>query len=138
MYVPTLSLLSKRRLLPELMRNALVACLDVWFDAPIGYLSITAAYTDEWRKWWLAPDEVQLYQFMGKDSTYLPSPTSANWGESELMGRLRLLLRRLLPHGRLPGDAHCRRSKLDYSPPSLEHRCDLFPKPPNFMVRALT
>lgn len=24
----------------------------VWFDAPIGYLSITANYTAEWRQWW--------------------------------------------------------------------------------------
>lgn len=26
----------------------------VWFDAPIGYISITANYTPEWRKWWVA------------------------------------------------------------------------------------
>jgi len=31
----------------------------VWFDAPIGYLSITANYTDEWEKWWKNPDEVR-------------------------------------------------------------------------------
>lgn len=24
----------------------------VWFDAPIGYISITAGYTPEWKKWW--------------------------------------------------------------------------------------
>lgn len=24
----------------------------VWFDAPIGYISITACYTDEWKQWW--------------------------------------------------------------------------------------
>ena len=49
----------------------------VWFDAPIGYISITANYTDagneggeEWKKWWQPnPDtEVELYQFMGKDN----------------------------------------------------------------------
>lgn len=40
----------------------------VWFDACIGYVSITANYTDEWEKWWRAPDNVQLYQFMGKDN----------------------------------------------------------------------
>ncbi|KAJ3411346.1 putative methionine--tRNA ligase, cytoplasmic protein rar1 [Chytridiales sp. JEL 0842] len=40
----------------------------VWFDAPIGYLSITANYTDEWQKWWKNPDNVKLYQFMGKDN----------------------------------------------------------------------
>jgi methionyl-tRNA synthetase len=40
----------------------------VWFEAPIGYISITANYTDEWEKWWKNPDEVLLYQFMGKDN----------------------------------------------------------------------
>ncbi|WVQ96488.1 methionine-tRNA ligase [Kwoniella sp. CBS 9459] len=42
----------------------------VWFDAPIGYPSITAAYTDQWEKWWKNPDNVDLYQFMGKDNVY--------------------------------------------------------------------
>uniref|UniRef100_A0A060TCJ7 methionine--tRNA ligase n=1 Tax=Blastobotrys adeninivorans TaxID=409370 RepID=A0A060TCJ7_BLAAD len=40
----------------------------VWFDACIGYVSITANYTDEWQKWWKNPDNVKLYQFMGKDN----------------------------------------------------------------------
>ncbi|KAJ4323921.1 putative methionine--tRNA ligase, cytoplasmic protein rar1 [Neodidymelliopsis sp. IMI 364377] len=40
----------------------------VWFDACIGYVSITATYTDEWEKWWKNPDNVKLYQFMGKDN----------------------------------------------------------------------
>ena len=40
----------------------------VWFDAPIGYLSITANYTPEWERWWRAPDDVELVQFMGKDN----------------------------------------------------------------------
>ncbi|KAG0207570.1 putative methionine--tRNA ligase, cytoplasmic protein rar1 [Mortierella sp. GBA30] len=40
----------------------------VWFDAPIGYPSITATYTKEWEKWWKNPDQVKLYQFMGKDN----------------------------------------------------------------------
>lgn len=40
----------------------------VWFDACIGYPSITANYTDEWEQWWKNPDEVTLYQFMGKDN----------------------------------------------------------------------
>lgn len=31
----------------------------VWFDAPIGYLSITANYTDEWEKWWKNPNQVR-------------------------------------------------------------------------------
>jgi methionyl-tRNA synthetase len=40
----------------------------VWFDAPIGYISITACYTSEWRQWWKNPDNVKLVQFMGKDN----------------------------------------------------------------------
>ncbi|GAA5972643.1 hypothetical protein JCM8115_006458 [Rhodotorula mucilaginosa] len=40
----------------------------VWFDAPIGYPSITANYTDEWKQWWRNPENVKLYQFMGKDN----------------------------------------------------------------------
>ncbi|EGG14175.1 methionyl-tRNA synthetase [Cavenderia fasciculata] len=40
----------------------------VWFDAPIGYLSITKEYTKEWEKWWKNPENVELVQFMGKDN----------------------------------------------------------------------
>lgn len=40
----------------------------VWFDAPIGYPSITANYTEEWTKWWKNPEHVKLFQFMGKDN----------------------------------------------------------------------
>ena len=40
----------------------------VWFDACIGYPSITACYTDEWEKWWKNPEDVQLYQFQAKDN----------------------------------------------------------------------
>ncbi|GAA5881560.1 hypothetical protein JCM1840_003442 [Sporobolomyces johnsonii] len=40
----------------------------VWFDAPIGYPSITANYTDDWKQWWRNPENVTLYQFMGKDN----------------------------------------------------------------------
>lgn len=43
----------------------------VWFDAPIGYPSITASLCgDDWQKWWM-PDQdvdVELVQFMGKDN----------------------------------------------------------------------
>lgn len=42
--------------------------LYVWFDATIGYPSITATYTPEWRQWWCNPEKVDLYQFMGKDN----------------------------------------------------------------------
>ncbi|KAI0406358.1 methionyl-tRNA synthetase [Xylaria palmicola] len=47
----------------------------VWFDACIGYPSITKNYTDRddlsgnnWEKWWKNPKDVTLYQFMGKDN----------------------------------------------------------------------
>ncbi|KAK4884945.1 hypothetical protein RN001_001216 [Aquatica leii] len=42
----------------------------VWFDAPIGYISITERYTKEWEKWWkpAADAPVTLYQFMAKDN----------------------------------------------------------------------
>ncbi|KAI1168669.1 methionyl-tRNA synthetase-like protein [Nemania serpens] len=47
----------------------------VWFDACIGYPSITKIYTDgdnlagtNWEKWWKNPEDVTLYQFMGKDN----------------------------------------------------------------------
>lgn len=42
----------------------------VWFDAPIGYISITQRYSNEWEKWWQpGPNvDVTLYQFMAKDN----------------------------------------------------------------------
>ncbi|KAH7517573.1 hypothetical protein FEM48_Zijuj09G0079300 [Ziziphus jujuba var. spinosa] len=40
----------------------------VWFDAPIGYVSITSCYTTDWERWWKNPEDVELYQFMGKDN----------------------------------------------------------------------
>jgi methionyl-tRNA synthetase len=40
----------------------------VWFDAPIGYISITANLTEEWEAWWKNNDEVDLFQFIGKDN----------------------------------------------------------------------
>jgi methionyl-tRNA synthetase len=63
----------------------------VWFDAPIGYISITGCLGDElvnglsdqrlisvennfsnWREfvdyWWRSPDDVELFQFIGKDN----------------------------------------------------------------------
>ena len=40
----------------------------VWFDAPIGYLSITKSFLkDNWLQWWKNQD-VELYQFMAKDN----------------------------------------------------------------------
>ncbi|KAI0058593.1 methionyl-tRNA synthetase, partial [Artomyces pyxidatus] len=41
-----------------------------WFEACIGYPSITANLTPEWKQWWFNPDNVDLYQFMGKDNVY--------------------------------------------------------------------
>jgi methionyl-tRNA synthetase len=40
----------------------------VWFDACIGYISITANLTDRWEEWWRRPDQVKLVQFIGKDN----------------------------------------------------------------------
>ncbi len=40
----------------------------VWFDAPIGYVSITADKYDNWKEWWMNPDNVELFQFIGKDN----------------------------------------------------------------------
>lgn len=46
----------------------------VWFDAPIGYLSITKTCVgDDWTKWWKNPDEVELFQFMAKDNVVFHS-----------------------------------------------------------------
>lgn len=46
----------------------------VWFDAPIGYLSITANYTSEWEKWWKNPQQVTN---LNPSSTLIsiPNPT---------------------------------------------------------------
>jgi methionyl-tRNA synthetase len=71
----------------------------VWFDAPIGYPSITATYTDKWREWWHNPDNVELYQFMGKDSESIYFGTS--WGSADD--------RCLLPHRSLPSYVDRRR-----------------------------
>ena len=59
----------------------------VWFDAPIGYVSITANYIENWKDWWFNPDKVDYYQFMAKDnvpfhSIVFPScqiGTGKNW-----------------------------------------------------------
>ncbi|XP_055861016.1 methionine--tRNA ligase, cytoplasmic-like [Biomphalaria glabrata] len=40
----------------------------VWFDAPIGYISITANYTSEWKQWWKNPQQIEMYNFLGKDN----------------------------------------------------------------------
>ncbi|MFA6846008.1 MAG: methionine--tRNA ligase [Sphaerochaetaceae bacterium] len=40
----------------------------VWFDAPIGYVSISAYATENWKKWWFDPENTELFQFIGKDN----------------------------------------------------------------------
>ena len=40
----------------------------VWFDAPIGYVSISANATEDWKKWWFDPQGTELFQFIGKDN----------------------------------------------------------------------
>ena len=40
----------------------------VWFDAPIGYISITANKTEDWEYWWRDPEDTELFQFIGKDN----------------------------------------------------------------------
>jgi len=40
----------------------------VWFDAPIGYVSITANGVDDWQRWWHEPESTELFQFIGKDN----------------------------------------------------------------------
>jgi len=48
----------------------------VWFDAPIGYISLTGNIEEirggDWRSflnyWWKSPDETELFQFVGKDN----------------------------------------------------------------------
>jgi methionyl-tRNA synthetase len=60
-----------------------------WFDACIGYVSITACYTDQWEKWWRNPD-VQLFQFIGKDNVVFHSIIfpSTQIGTKELWTKL--------------------------------------------------
>ena len=40
----------------------------VWFDAPIGYISMTYKNREDWKDWWFNPENVELYQFMAKDN----------------------------------------------------------------------
>lgn len=59
---------------PVPLENYKDKVLYVWFDATIGYVSITANYFKQhnnlgaWEKWWRNPDNVELFQFMGKDN----------------------------------------------------------------------
>ena len=44
----------------------------VWFDAPIGYISLTKHWAyemkEDWKTWWLNANDVKLFQFIGKDN----------------------------------------------------------------------
>ncbi|MFD1819087.1 methionyl-tRNA synthetase [Pseudarcicella hirudinis] len=41
--------------------------LYVWFDAPIGYISMTKELTEDWEKYW-KDEETRLVNFIGKDN----------------------------------------------------------------------
>lgn len=36
-------------------KSNFVQVFYVWFDAPLGYISMAKSYTDEWEKWWKNP-----------------------------------------------------------------------------------
>lgn len=40
----------------------------VWFDAPIGYISISAYAVEDYKMWWQSPEDTELFQFIGKDN----------------------------------------------------------------------
>lgn len=40
----------------------------VWFDAPLGYLSILASSRNDWNEEWLSSEKTQWIAFMGKDN----------------------------------------------------------------------
>jgi len=58
---------------PELAGDEENKVLYVWFDAPIGYVSMTAELADQegdpdgWKRWWQDP-ETRLVHFVGKDN----------------------------------------------------------------------
>ncbi|XP_014259531.1 methionine--tRNA ligase, cytoplasmic isoform X2 [Cimex lectularius] len=67
----------------------------VWFDAPIGYMSMTKRYTDKWLKWWQpsSTEKVVLYQFMAKDnvpfhSIMFPATLMASNGNYTIVNHL--------------------------------------------------
>lgn len=76
----------------------------MWFDAPIGYLSITANYTDEWEKWWKNPNQVATQHrrsLWGEQSPDAAAPDSFLF----TMQHRRLLIASFVgPSGVLPAD----------------------------------
>ena len=72
---------------PHLLNKDWEKVFYVWYDAPIGYISITARERDDWQDWWQNPANTRLYQFMAKDNIpfhtvmfpALLSATSTDW-----------------------------------------------------------
>ncbi|MEM0481220.1 MAG: methionine--tRNA ligase [Candidatus Aenigmatarchaeota archaeon] len=40
----------------------------VWFDAPIGYISATKEFTEDWKNIWLKNSKARIIHFLGKDN----------------------------------------------------------------------
>jgi len=64
-----------------------------WFDAPIGYISITANYLDNWEEWWKNPKGIELVQFLGVDnvsfhSVIFPATLIGSNDDYTLVGKL--------------------------------------------------
>jgi hypothetical protein len=77
----------------------------VWFDAPIGYISITANYTAEWRQWWQNPDNVSArgcdaVAWLYNEPVLRPCALAGQAGAVHGQGQ------RAVPHGDLPLIAH--------------------------------
>jgi len=60
-------------LLNEQHMRAHTQVFYVWFDAPIGYVSITAGYTQDWEKWWKNPKVRCLVGWCGNCRACSPS-----------------------------------------------------------------
>jgi methionyl-tRNA synthetase len=66
----------------------------VWFDAPIGYISITKnSIGEDYVKWWKNPNNVELVQFMAKDniqfhSIIFPGTLMATKNDYTLVSRI--------------------------------------------------
>ncbi len=53
--------------IPLPIENTKGKVLYVWFDAPIGYISATKEFTNDWEKYW-KDSETKLVHFIGKDN----------------------------------------------------------------------
>ena len=56
----------------------------VWYDAPIGYLSITANYTSDWEKWWKNPEQVCTLHYV--HNTHLVTFSSSPVDNQDYIG----------------------------------------------------